>query len=216
MKISEADILIVPGWSSSGPDHWQSRWEKNINSARRIEQADWYVPNKQAWVARIVEEVASSVRPVVLVAHSLGVIAVVHAAQKLARLPGKPVAGAFLVAPADVENAAGWPITEGWQFVDDKGSAAEQAATHHASGDGGGFLPIPMTPLPFLSVLVSSSNDPYCSAERAKQFSSAWESALIESGEVGHINAISGHGPWPDGLLAFGMFMQRLQAQPLS
>lgn len=208
MKISEADILIVPGWSSSGADHWQSRWEKNIKTARRVEQADWYRPNKNAWVARLVEEVAQSVRPVVLVAHSLGVITVAHAAQKLARLPGNAVAGAFLVAPADVDNAHGWPVTEGWTFEADP--ARDAAVAHHQGGDGGGFAPIPLAKLPFPSALIASSNDPYCSAGRAKLLAAAWGSALIESGEVGHINTTSGHGPWPDGLLAFGMFMQRL------
>ncbi len=44
-----------------------------------------------------VEAAAQSVRPVVLVAHSLGTIAVAHAGAKLARLPAPPV-GAFLVA----------------------------------------------------------------------------------------------------------------------
>ncbi|MEQ1578549.1 MAG: alpha/beta hydrolase [Hyphomicrobium sp.] len=204
MKIAEADILIVPGWSSSGPDHWQSRWEKNIRTARRIQQQDWYRPNKNAWVARLVEEVAQSVRPVVLVAHSLGVITVAHAAAKLARLPGNAVAGAFLVAPADVESAAGWPVTDGWTFENDPQRA------HHQGGDGGGFAPIPMTPLPFPSALVASSTDPYCSRDRAALMADAWGSALIESGDVGHINVASGHGPWPDGLLTFGMFMQRL------
>jgi uncharacterized protein len=208
MKISEADILIVPGWSSSGADHWQTRWEKNIKTARRVEQADWYSPKKTAWVARIIEEVAQSVRPVVLVAHSLGVITAVHAAQKLSHLPGNPVVGAFLVAPADVENASGWPVTEGWTFEDT--AAVDAAVQYHKGSDGGGFAPIPLAPLPFPTALIGSSNDPYCSADRAKHFAASWGSALIESGEVGHINTASGHGPWPDGLLAFGMFMQRL------
>ena len=204
MKIAEVDILIVPGWSSSGPDHWQTRWENNIKTARRVEQQEWYSPNKSAWVAKLVEEVAQSVRPVVLVAHSLGVITVAHAAAKLARIPGQTIAGAFLVAPADVESASGWPVTEGWTFENDP------QRTHHQGGDGGGFAPIPMTKLPFPSALISSANDPYCSAVRAKHFSENWGSALIESGDVGHINVKSGHGPWPDGLLAFGLFMQRL------
>ncbi|HYD14828.1 MAG TPA: alpha/beta hydrolase, partial [Hyphomicrobium sp.] len=36
MKTSDVDILIVPGWSSSGPDHWQSRWERTLKTARRV------------------------------------------------------------------------------------------------------------------------------------------------------------------------------------
>jgi predicted alpha/beta hydrolase family esterase len=194
MKTSEADILIVPGWSSSGPDHWQSRWERNLKTARRVEQANWYKPDKDAWVSRIVEEVAGSVRPVVLVAHSLGVVAVAHAAAKLARLPAKPVKGAFLVAPADAESGKDWPVTEGHTF----------------DGSEGGFAPIPRARLPFPSALIASTNDPYCSIERARELAAAWGAALIESGDLGHINTASGHGPWPDGLLAFGIFMQRL------
>lgn len=194
MKTSEADILIVPGWSSSGEDHWQSRWQRNLKTARRVEQHDWIRPDRDAWVARVVEEVAASVRPVVLVAHSLGVITVAHAAEKLARIPSKPVRGAFLVAPADTENGADWPVTQGETF----------------HGQSGGFAPIPQAALPFPSTLVASANDPYCSLARAREFGAAWGSAVMDAGELGHINVASGHGPWPDGLLAFGMFMQRL------
>jgi predicted alpha/beta hydrolase family esterase len=200
MKTSEADILIIPGWSSSGPDHWQTRWEKNLKTARRVEQEDWIRPDKDQWVARIVEAAAQSVRPVVIVAHSLGTVAVAHAGAKLARLPAPPV-GAFLVAPADVDNAGGWPVTAGETF----GASQET-----------GFAPMPKSILPFPSVLVASSNDPYCSLERARALATTWGSTVIESGDVGHINVGSGHGPWPDGLLAFGIFMQRLSAAPVA
>src|SRR5690606_17569620 len=85
-----------------GPDHWQSRWQGKLATARRVEQAEWSKPVREDWVARIVEEVAASTRPVVLVAHSLGVAAAVHAVPQL----GGKVAGAFLVAPPDVANPA--------------------------------------------------------------------------------------------------------------
>ena len=199
MKTSEADILIIPGWSSSGADHWQTRWENNIKTARRVEQQDWVRPDKDAWVARIVEAAAQSVRPVVLVAHSLGAVAVAHAGARLARLPAPPV-GAFLVAPADVDNALSWPVTNGEMF----------GATQET-----GFAPAPRLILPFPSVLVASSNDPYCSLDRSRQLATMWGSALIESGAVGHLNVASGHGPWPDGLLAFGIFLQRLSSAPV-
>ncbi len=54
MKTSDADILIVPGWLNSGPDHWQSRWERNLKTARRIHQDDWHAPDRNAWVGNIV------------------------------------------------------------------------------------------------------------------------------------------------------------------
>ena len=95
------DILIVPGWLDSGPDHWQSRWERNLKTARRIEQDSWHAPDKDEWVGNIVKAVENAARPAVLVAHSLGVIAVAYAAPKL---PAGSVAGAFLVAPPDVDK----------------------------------------------------------------------------------------------------------------
>jgi predicted alpha/beta hydrolase family esterase len=191
MKTSEVDILIVPGWSSSGPDHWQSRWERNLSTARRVEQDDWFNPEKDRWVGRLIKAVADARRPPVLVAHSLGVAVVAHAA---AKFPRGLVAGAFLVAPADVENAHEWPVTEGYTFN----------ATHAR------FAPLPDEPLPFPSALVASSNDPYCSPERARELAGRWGSRLIEAGEVGHINVGSGHGPWPEGLLRFGWFLKQL------
>lgn len=38
MKISEADILIIPGLHGSDSDHWQSRWEAKFSTGRRVEQ----------------------------------------------------------------------------------------------------------------------------------------------------------------------------------
>ncbi len=190
MRASDADILIVPGWSNSGPDHWQSRWERNLRTARRVEQEDWFAPSKDLWVGRLIAAIAETARPAVLVAHSLGVAVVVHAAGKL---PSGSVTGAFLVAPADVDNAAQWPETQG-----------------HAGLATQAFAPLPLDRLPFPSVLIASADDPYCALGRARQFADAWGSAFIDSGDNGHINVASGHGPWPDGLLSFGAFLKRL------
>jgi predicted alpha/beta hydrolase family esterase len=41
MRTSDADLLIVPGLGGSGPDHWQTRWEQKLSTARRVEQSDW-------------------------------------------------------------------------------------------------------------------------------------------------------------------------------
>ncbi len=191
MRTSDVDILTVPGWSSSGTDHWQSRWERTLKTARRVEQENWVEPNREAWVGRIIEAVVASSRPVVLVGHSLGVAAVAHTAQ---RIPKGFLSGAFLVAPADVDNAAEWPETEGL-MLDTANS---------------GFAPLPLAPLPFPSVLVASTTDPYCRMERATALAEAWGSTLVEAGDAGHINGASGHGPWPEGVLRFGSFLREL------
>jgi serine hydrolase len=182
MRVRDIDILIVPGWTGSGPEHWQSRWERNLATARRVEQAEWDTPRLNDWVDHIVFEVEASLRPSVIVAHSCGVTATIAAAPRL----GARLAGAFLVAPADVEGHAIWP------------------ATH------GGFAAIPRDPLPFPSKLIGSSTDPYCSVERAQELGAAWGSDVSIIPGAGHINVDSGHGPWPEGLLTFGLFLKRL------
>ena len=41
-------VLILPGWQNSGPDHWQSRWERT-HSYTRVEQSDWQRPLRGDW-----------------------------------------------------------------------------------------------------------------------------------------------------------------------
>src|SRR5689334_9711954 len=101
MKTSDCDILIVPGYQDSGVDHWQSRWERQLSTARRVKQENWDSPDKEEWVRKIVEDVAAAKLPVVLVGHSLGVLAIAHAA---VRLPRDKVQGAFLVGLPDVDR----------------------------------------------------------------------------------------------------------------
>lgn len=182
MRVREIDILIVPGWTGSGPDHWQSRWERKLSTARRVEQADWDTPRMADWVVRIVAEVESSTRPPVIVAHGCGVTATVAAAPYVA---GR-LKGAFLVAPSDFEGRDLWPASDG------------------------GFAPLPMQPLQFPSKLIGSSTDAYCSVERAQALGAAWASDTSIIAGAGHINTESGHGPWPEGLLTFGLFLKRL------
>ena len=191
MRTSEADILVVPGWLGAGPEHWQSRWERNLRTARRVEQDDWTAPDKDKWVGNIIKAVAAAEKPVVLVAHSLGVIACVHAGLKL---PPGAIAGAFLVAAADIDRAGDWPAAEGNEWP----------------GDDSGFAPVPLEPLPFPSMLLVSDDDPYCRPERARHFAAAWGSQVIELGALGHVNAASGQGPWPEGVLRFGTFLSQL------
>ena len=41
--------LIVPGYSNSGPTHWQTYWANNMPDASRVEQHDWEHPHKADW-----------------------------------------------------------------------------------------------------------------------------------------------------------------------
>ena len=184
MKVSETHILIVPGYTNSGPNHWQTRWERKLSTARRVEQAEWSKPVREDWVARMIEEVNAAEKPVVIVAHSLGVATAIHALPHCTR----QIAGAFLVAPPDVANPNIRP-------------------KHLMT-----FGPYPRVPLPFPSIMVASRNDSFGSYEHAGDIANAWGSLLVDAGDAGHINTESGHGPWPEGSMVFAQFLSRLRA----
>ena len=65
-------------------------------------------------------------------------------------------------------------------------------------------------PLPFPSLLVASRNDPYSPYEVAEDTRFAWGAKVLDAGEAGHIDAESGHGPWPEGLMSFAGFLKGL------
>lgn len=90
-------LLMVPGLHGSGPNHWQSRWEKQLPHAQRVEQDQWDVPDLEVWSKRLARELQQSGKPALLIAHSFGCLASVHRA----KLDASRIAGALLVAPAD-------------------------------------------------------------------------------------------------------------------
>lgn len=182
MKTKDADILIVPGYANSGPDHWQSRWQKRISSTRRVEQKEWSKPVLADWVSTLVTAVNETEKPVVLVGHSLGIPTIIHA---LPQFKVK-IAGAFLVAPPNVSD----PNIRPKHFLT--------------------FGPYPRKRLPFPTMVVASRNDHYSSYEAAEDIASAWGALLLDAGEAGHINAEAGYGPWPEGTLAFAHFIAKL------
>jgi predicted alpha/beta hydrolase family esterase len=97
---------------------------------------------------------------------------VVHAAR---RTPTVAICAALLVAPADVDSPA------------------------HTPPETRCFAPMPLARLPFPATVIASRNDPYATSERARAFAAAWGATFVDAGALGHINAASGLGDWPDG-----------------
>ena len=164
-------VLLLPGWQNSGPGHWQSRWE-TLYGDRRVEQHDWDWPRRGDWMARLDEVLLESDVPALLVAHSLGcqlVAAWAEHSQQVAR-----VAGALLVAPPDTEREDMPPQLHNWR-------------------------PIRRPRLPFPSIVVISSDDPFGAAERSTQMAADWDASVVIAGPRGHLNAESGLGDWPEG-----------------
>ncbi|UXY16172.1 alpha/beta hydrolase [Chitiniphilus purpureus] len=167
-------IVVLPGWRNSGPSHWQSRWQARYPGFERVEQRDWEYPVAGPWTHALQRTLAQRDGPVIVIAHSLGCITLAHWAALYGR-NGTRVAGALLVAPADVRR----PFVPA-QFT--------------------GFVPLPLAPLPFPSLVIASDNDPTCHIDHATAFAQAWGARQVTLAGAGHINVDSGHGNWPQGL----------------
>ncbi|MEG3170191.1 alpha/beta hydrolase [Sphingomonas sp. LB3N6] len=167
-------ILTVPGLGGSGPSHWQTLWEDARPDTVRVELGMWNTPHRNAWVTRLDEAIRRADAPVILAAQSLGCLAVAWWVELSPQPYGWPVAGALLVAPADV----------------DRGGAQAELK---------GFSPTPRTPLPFPSIVVASSDDPWVTPDRAHSMAVDWGSHFVEAGPQGHLNAASGIGWWREG-----------------
>jgi uncharacterized protein len=163
--------FIVPGLGNSGPAHWQTYLEETVLHCTRIQQSEWDTPVCEEWIKTIDAALLEmDLSSVVLIGHSLGCATIAHWFQRYK----KTVKGALLVAPSDLEAPAyTFPTT--------------------------GFSPIPLSPFPFKTIVVASTNDEWVSFERATYFATCWNSELVNVGDAGHINAASGFGPWPQG-----------------
>jgi predicted alpha/beta hydrolase family esterase len=168
--VSAHPVLILPGYDNSGPEHWQSLWEKAHPEYCRVQQHSWTAPVCDDWVAALDLAIAAAAAPPVLVAHSLGCHAIAHHAARHTRA----VHGALLVAPPNVDDPAFPPVIKG-------------------------FRPIPRAPLPFPSIVVSGSDDWYMAPDDARDLARAWGSRFVLLERGGHINADAGFGPWPEG-----------------
>jgi len=161
-------VLTLPGIQNSGPDHWQSRWEAQHPGVTRVQQRDWDHPARGEWVEALEAAVRAQPEPPILVAHSLGCLAVAHWAAG----SDAAIHAALLVA-----------------LPDPKGASFPPEAT--------GFDPVPVSLGGRRVRLVASADDPYASLAHSRRCAQAWRAELVELGTLGHLNAASGLGDWP-------------------
>ncbi|MEO6314368.1 MAG: alpha/beta fold hydrolase [Chitinophagaceae bacterium] len=172
--------FILPGLNNSGPGHWQTHWE-NEYGFTRIQQADWNHPVAEDWIQTMDAAIVTyPLKEVVLIGHSLACNTIVQWAARYNHI----IKAALLVAPSDTE------------------------APSYPQGTSG-FAPMPLNRLPFPSVIVTSSNDEYVTPRRAQFFAANWGSDCIDAGILGHINAASGIGNWPQGFAILEQLVNR-------
>jgi predicted alpha/beta hydrolase family esterase len=177
MNVSDnnnATILIVPGLRDHVADHWQTVLASQLPKVRTVpplEQDKLSLPARVDAIQRELEQIEG---PVILVAHSAGVLMVVHWAARYSR----PIKGALLATPPDLD--ASWP---------------ENYPTPE-SLRANGWSPLPRQALPFPSLVCASNNDHLASLDAVRRMASDWAGSLVELGDVGHLNPAAGYGEW--------------------
>jgi uncharacterized protein len=174
--MTDETVVLVPGLRGHVEDHWQTRLAARLPSAWMVPPLGRTEPSLQIRL-RLLDHIVEDVDgPVVIVAHSAGVLATVHWA---ATYTGTKVVGALLATPP----AFAAPLPPEYPSLD-------ELRDH-------GWLPIPRRPLPFPSILATSTDDALGNPVRLRAMANAWGSREHSLGAVGHLNPASGFGEWP-------------------
>ena len=168
-------VLFVPGLRDHVEDHWQTLLARKLGSGSRtvppLERDKLSCDARVAALDAVFRDLSG---PVVLVAHSAGVMIAAH----WVRRHSPRIQGALLAAPADLESAlpAGYPQLPALE--------------------SNGWLPIPRRAYSFPAIVAASTTDPLCRLERAEGYARDWSARFVNVGDVGHLNPAAGYGEW--------------------
>lgn len=174
--------VFVAGYGNSEPEHWQHLWFDKTKKSIWIEQKDWNKPEKDLWVKELEKALLQVNTPIIIIAHSIGCHTVVEWVKKY--YTNQDIVGVLLVAPPDT-NCKRFPK------------------------EIKGYENPPKDKLPFKSICVISSNDPYSSKERAEKLAKNWGSEVVHVKECGHIKLASNLGEWEEGKKILKSLIQR-------
>jgi predicted alpha/beta hydrolase family esterase len=169
--------VLVPGWNGSGPDHWQTWLEQQLQEdgreTRRPAFPDVDVPDLARWLTALRAAVADlPADGYDVVAHSLGAVLWLH---HVATDPGPRAARVALVSPPSPATA----IAEIAEFF----PPPMDVDTVRRGADG--------------TVLVAGDDDPYLAEGIADAYGRPLKMATTVIPGGGHLNPASGFGEWP-------------------
>ena len=128
----QAGIGLRRHFTAAGQDPYDAvQWERRDATCLRVMQHDWDAPRCADWVARLDQTMRIMLGQFVLVAHSSACAMVAHWVLQADPADLARVRGALLVAPSD-PTAPAYPLGPT------------------------GFSPVPLHPLPFRSIVVTS------------------------------------------------------------
>jgi predicted alpha/beta hydrolase family esterase len=180
MRIADVDFILIPDWQARSSD---------------------CEPDSDHWISRWERNLAT--------------------AKWLSDDPSEPAAemGAALLRQADGITRPIVIVTHGRGFE-------ALLDVHVALGARtviGAFIVAPSPPpealanastehlkLAFPSVIVGTDDHPEFAAPEAQRLADQMGGAFVGAGAAGRLDAQSGHGPWPEGLMRLGWFLKRL------
>ena len=136
----------MPGLRDHVPEHWQTLLEARLPNARSVPRMERDKLSCAAWVAALDRSLATIDGPVILVAHSAGVLITAHWALEHHRA----IRGALLATPPDLTR----PLPAGYP--------AQEVLLAN------GWLPTPRARLPFPSIVAASTNDPLAETDERR------------------------------------------------
>jgi uncharacterized protein len=174
----EGCFLILHGFTGSGPDHWQSwladRLARDGRDVRYPDLPDPDHPEIGRWLDALNAELATlDPARLVVLAHSAGALLWLHhAARTLLRSASR----VLLVAPPGPS----------WR---------DPAVT--------GFIPVPLDADGVRTAagetrIVAGDDDPYGDIADVRDYALTLGVPIDVIPGGGHLNTVSGHGPWPD------------------
>lgn len=186
MRIADTDFILVPDWVvrpiSVQPedDHWISRWHRNLATARWIGREERPDDEGCAVFADAGAAAAALIRQIE--GRTRPVIVVTH---------GRGV-DVLLAAVSTAEfewNAAGaFVVAPTVPQLDYSGPVS--------LGEG--------------AVVIASDDHPEVPQSVARDIAAKLGGSFVSAGSSGRIDAQSGQGPWPEGLMQLGAFLKRL------
>jgi len=164
--------VFVAGYGNSEQEHWQKLWFNKTKNSYWVEQKDWENPNKDLWIEKLDNTLLHVKTPILFIAHSIGCHTVVEWVKKYYK--NQKIIGALFVAPPDTSRENFPKEIKGYENT-------------------------PLKKLPFKSVCILSSDDPYSNLIKSELLADKWGSKVVYVGEKGHINLASNLGYWEEG-----------------
>ena len=166
-------VLLIPNDHAERDTPWIARLERDLPNCRRLDLGMWENPHRNTWVNKINLAIHRADKPVVLVAHGLGCVALAWWAEFESPAYGDPVTAALMLSPPDVDRPG----------IDPRLAR---------------FSSCPRQPLPFESILVADKQSPAPARSTLCTLAQDWGSTFMEvEGVSSYCDTPSSLTSWP-------------------